>query len=818
MIQQPPFWLEVRKEYIIDNYGGMLNYLRSYQYDIAHETDNSDYNKTFACLKDVVADIRAEMSADTVYRHVAEKWDNAKQKLNIGLIATYLLAAQKKGSSDDGALADLCRILLSLEKHPMQDLLSNMMKVFCGCACRKQVAAYGFTWDDILALNEYPSVSLFCQKTSNTSFISPDEEKVYYYEGKGLLTINADKVQLAPMNLFEFQRSELISQFNTAVGLDVLSSRQQHTGKTEFPEIIETCSNILKGLDGVKPSPKLRNKEFTEGEIVKVRLTDVNVQLGFIDCETVSAEHDRVKGRLYIPNKLYSIKNSFTIDRESFIKHMSKGDIIDVRLQSRGGYYPFAIGADRFVEFAGQLAQDIQYKDCDAVYIGKNAKGDARQWLTKYGLKVNIFTEPTDEDTFSAIENRTPEHIRIKNATQDNHGNWVVNGEYLSDGTPDADCSFGEFMDACRTSFIRSFADYCYVEVDDSKTDIQTVLISTDSLPLLMDIVYDSSLMLTDTNRRYATLFADCFVARLAGQEESEPYIRHQMEYMECLAHFSLGDVTASTLSLDADYTPDDGGTLAEERRVIECLSKYRDLGHSHYSLVRDSKIDLDYLREMIDAANVLRDKLEPDEINRIKKSIANYIGVADIYLDITSKKKFYGEETERVELKSSIVYPPDNNMKPDLNRQKWAVMKAVCAFLNSETGGEVLLGVNNGGVACGLQDDITYLYTRKYIGFETLDSYRLYVKNILDKAFTDDMGNEGQLIAATHISYDPFRDEDGYDILRIKVKPYERGIVSFRDDHIPYGLSRSFLRTSGASTPMDKSLIRQIKELKKLK
>ena len=57
MRQQPTFWLEIRKEYVIENYSALLPYLRGYQYDTRAEADDSDFNKTFNCLKEVVDDI-----------------------------------------------------------------------------------------------------------------------------------------------------------------------------------------------------------------------------------------------------------------------------------------------------------------------------------------------------------------------------------------------------------------------------------------------------------------------------------------------------------------------------------------------------------------------------------------------------------------------------------------------------------------------------------------------------------------------------------------------------------------------------------------
>ena len=64
------------------------------------------------------------MSGDNVYLHTPLRWDEDTLKKNVGLMASYLLAAQKKGLTDDRAVLSLCDILLSVEKNPDLVVLS----------------------------------------------------------------------------------------------------------------------------------------------------------------------------------------------------------------------------------------------------------------------------------------------------------------------------------------------------------------------------------------------------------------------------------------------------------------------------------------------------------------------------------------------------------------------------------------------------------------------------------------------------------------------------------------------------------------------
>ena len=148
---------------------------------------------------------------------------------------------------------------------------------------------------------------------------------------------------------------------------------------------------------------------------------------------------------------------------------------------------------------------------------------------------------------------------------------------------------------------------------------------------------------------------------------------------------------------------------------------------------------------------------------------------------------------------------------------QKWGILKAVCGFLNTVSGGEILLGVNDYGMACGLKNDIDYLFMHRFIGNQTMDSYRRYVKGVIDSAFRDDRNVEGLDVTSTVISYVIERNNEGSDLLRIRIHPYENGIVSFRDDYLPEGIARSYYRTSGASVKMDDKLKKLVKQRKGL-
>ena len=106
---QPAFWLEVRKEYVVDNFERLLSYLRYYTYTRG-EDEQSDFNKSLQCLGEVVADLVDAMSADCLYKHVGTEWGDSWE-LNVRMIGAYLLASEKKGVQQRQLLLQAFRLV-----------------------------------------------------------------------------------------------------------------------------------------------------------------------------------------------------------------------------------------------------------------------------------------------------------------------------------------------------------------------------------------------------------------------------------------------------------------------------------------------------------------------------------------------------------------------------------------------------------------------------------------------------------------------------------------------------------------------------------
>lgn len=106
---------------------------------------------------------------------------------------------------------------------------------------------------------------------------------------------------------------------------------------------------------------------------------------------------------------------------------------------------------------------------------------------------------------------------------------------------------------------------------------------------------------------------------------------------------------------------------------------------------------------------------------------------IADI-LNVNSaetKLKYYGDEDQYVEFKSSLYYTnkKSDHMRANPKAQGLEILQQICGFMNS-TGGTLYLGVNDFGYEAGLDDDRRYLarQNRK----DSLDAIRVDLDNLV--------------------------------------------------------------------------------------
>lgn len=130
-------------------------------------------------------------------------------------------------------------------------------------------------------------------------------------------------------------------------------------------------------------------------------------------------------------------------------------------------------------------------------------------------------------------------------------------------------------------------------------------------------------------------------------------------------------------------------------------------------------------------ASLVLSYNLLPDEMEAPRKQIMTQITTLLNVNSTTVTSKYYGDESQITEFKSSIVYSAKTGGKPAPKDQLWEITHIICGFMNAR-GGRLYIGVNDAGYENGLDDDLAY---RKNTGLKpTIDGMIVDLQNHLDR------------------------------------------------------------------------------------
>lgn len=806
-----PFWLDVKKEYVIENFEKLIEYLSAcsqHPEAIGDVSDvESDFNRTFYALQSVVYEYVEELKNIKIYETLDEK--QLDIIFVVRAIGAYLLSGKLVNTCDHEIFGVLVNILVASNNIKSKDTLLKMQELIYHCMNSEPVRIYGFSWSDI---KEFPGLETFCYLVAHNTIFESCAAPKCELEAQGLLTLENNKLQFSPFNSLRksdlAKRNRLAIQFDLPT-LDILNASKECVAIKDFDKL----KNALKDLS-------VEQRNFVAVPVIKKKTYDYAVDRDdilvkvvakypkSIVAETVDLAYEKIRGTVYVKPSLHGITYNLFMDT------IQEGDYINVRLQNRTDM-PFVVN-ESFEEF---YKNEVMKSDSEMAAIYLEPYGVGKKWLTHKGLTVNIRSSEDSEDVYSAMDNKQIINIRVYERRPDNNGNYVINASYgtpfisddYDDVTPD------EFVNLAYKSLLDDFLDYCYPDIEPQE---EKKIPSFDVLyvRILEHISYHISKFITNSKDRYSVLYSTLFLAETIGDTESKDYINTELRYLYALIQFAKG-ATPKLIEFCPEESMSHLDKVKKMEHMIKRINTYDDSeiivpDYADY-LLPDEKL-YETVDGLIYSSNRLNGKINRPEINRIKRSIAKHLKVDDEYVNITSDITYYGEESDTLEFKSSIIYSPDDMNKYSPS-QIWEILKAICAFMNTLTGGEILLGVKDSGYSCGVMNDLQYMYNNGMISEMSMDKYRTYIKYKADRVFTDDSDmSKGTEISTGRIAYIIEKDKEGNDILRIQVRPYEYGIVMFdkssgRPDHI----SQTYIRRSGDSFPMNAELRRQAKEKK---
>lgn len=799
---RPPFWLKVRKDYIFDNIDELIEYLSLWHYDISDKDSNKDFDSTLDCMVDLLDDIADAHYKAPVYQLLPDFLDSNTDDnyaiKYVRLAGAAILASLKSRRSCSRVMLNAVGLLQSMRNDHSSEILDHLWRIAIHSSRGDEPVSSGISWNDISSKSL--SIPVFIHKLANATFKETETSDAKVFEGCGLALIDRDPMlKLAPMNLHDYTGTPADVQISITNRLQVIVARQELESLNSYQAIFKSTSEIIESQVRIKPSAKVTTLPYNIGDTLLVRITGNDSRT--ITAESLDSKHEYVSGRL-----VYHLDYTRRPNRESIIRCLTPGSTVEVEFTG-DTRHPFELG--NLVEhFYRESACDMANEVTTAVFLSETENYTC--WISREGIRVRIHNNKLDELTDDennrfeeAIGSGAPIVIRFYKEAQDlNKEKFIVYAQPEFSAYP---TSLDKFTtDEANDFMINSYVSYCN-DIHPMPQRINYENMDSRPLEVMAKMLFHSSInadLSSQDTLKYLSSIA--MICRITNDEDSFRYIQFQRRY-----HGRLNDFAANRplhpLSCDDKIAslPD----VKDKMAIFKSLQDYANPDTPARPADRSNL--LEQVSTLVKASNDIIGIVGKLELNNIKHAIAKALDVDDEFVSILDNRTFYGIESISLEFKKSIVFPPANRRRfastlADPEIQKWAILKAIMGFLNSQHGGELLLGVNDSGYADGMQEDIRELYRMNLIAYPDADHYRTYVQNIVDMSFAV-YGRDVNAsdITRPNVTYDIETNNEQREILRINVRPYSNGIVRFSGCDRPAALDECYLRLSGRTVPV---------------
>lgn len=788
-------WLPIKEEYLIENFDNLLTFLAEADYN---NPDDGFLRETIIKLEDVAYSI---LNNDFSHKLGYLDTQDANWIKNFKIVSTSIYASYRYNRDINHQLTLLLDTLIINQIFDDEDSFSKIKSLLIALANQRMVRNLTYNLRDLMA-DDF-NTNLFAQKLLRISCNITNPEKLTY-ENKGTCIFNGEEITIIPTLTEKGKTDRLKTLLNVAPGIELKSDDKIKINEADFKDQVSMLNILLQTQSQIVRQPERRLKQYTDDDLFFVEVTDVRPDLGWVKCRTIDPAYESLELNLYIP-QIFQINPSIAISRNKFIEHIYTGLHLRVSLFRKECNLFFS-----FLESLWDYYFDINDLGIQqAIFIREYSYGT--RWITEMGKIVNIKRDPKDLEIAQAFnpENACAIEIKYNYVRTDSNGIEVINAERV--GSIISDVDHYEFLVNMSDTVVTDFYEY----TDSQCPPYPTVSVE---IPKQLAPQYVTSLCHLLVCRgedpalthyeRYINVIAAQSLAVMTDSEYDNIYCQYSITYLRALWAFAQDcghewlRPAVIPLQLISSQIVD------HKQQIIKILSGYKE--DNNYRLPEiNGEINVIRLQRLVEGSNALLGNITNTEINRIKRSIAQYLGIESIYKEPTSDKFWFGEETEMLEFKKSIVFPPSSKGVmpiPNPNVQIWAILKTINGFLNSLHGGTLLIGVNDYGNADGVEPDIEWLYRNGLMLSNNVDRYIQYIKMRVDNAYEAYKRNDrGREITSTRVRYTSFIT-DGYSILRIDVLPYEMGCVRMVSDitlpntfviHRPAYIKDAYLRNT---------------------
>jgi len=760
-----PLWLDIKPEYIDENFEKVLEYLRT------------------TSLRPGSADSFCQTTRDLLSKRVEKLLDERRHtplfmyedglmlekcRFAVRILGAYLLVnenAPLKNRAMTVLLSSLVVLTCNVENTELSHVdHSNPLTWFAiDSILGTRGSKLPFSWNDIIDLNPYTLAYKICQTPKVTI-----KGKPAVYERLGTLKADSsiriaatDKTRADKCNIESF------SVFDGRVSImSAKEDRLKSSDQSEVRELEQFTRDFIKRQKNVKPVAK---KKYRDNEQAEVRITGFSD--GHIHVQTTDPVHETVNGTI-----VFEQENIFWFSEDDFIGALSIGDLIDVNvLDATAGTFQLK---DAFAHFLiEEYAPEFEKDDYELVgTLVHQAK--TMSWQTNAGFVV---------ETPVAKGYNTGDTVRLS-ITYYGKDNYygMINARILDE----TDVKFD--AEEARKYLLSSFP---FSENTSSSETVEENSVDPYTISELLRMMFLAQRHMSLPSDRFKTLCVARILSEMIGDDSDSGYIGFVSEYLENLVLFSKGEY-GEMKKLIPSPEFGEARSVARREQIVRILMAY---GNDEYDEMLCDVIDgegdglLKKIAVLVQSCNRLENFIDKSMQNVIKREIVSCLAMeteGDTDLE-EENGGWLGIENSRQEFKVSIFEAPKNAKEQN---QRINVFKTVCAFLNSQVGGTLYMGVNDLGYVCGLKADIERAEKITVSSYRGIDGYVRFL--------TDEMKKYFDVSVLTHIDPQPMFDGR---VVAIVVQPYAYGIVYL--EGIPY------VRIGSETVKMSETLERQLQD-----
>lgn len=757
--ENTPLWLDIKTEYIDANLDKVISYLTK---EASKSTHDAFYYETLSLMHKRVDELIEQMSVRDIW--MAEEATDKKSDLTyLRILGTALLIKDSRFIVSEWHFFYFIKALTAIvPENNTEELTELAIK-----SLLYNVEQLGFSWSDINTIQ--PEV--LAHKLMNVTKFSETPYSESWFQEKGSICFNGGAINVYTGNRSDKTLAKAVPSLQLQDGMILVKTapadRIQQKDEDNIESIDKFTNDFIRESEKTKAEPLVILKKYVVGDIMPVRYTGKDVYGNYL-VETVEGDYEKISGELPFNGDVFL--QYYT--NETVLSFFNVGDIFEAEYKG-GKYKEFSIEKPFLTALIDETIETGTEKNA---VLKKAAPGKPSVWWTEDGYPAYVESK-NDPGTY------IPGDTAILNIDRNQTNGYV----YATIARPsDIPVDEEKSKQYCSEGILYE-ENYEPKAVPTVKTTDRTVVKG------LLRLLFNYQRCITQTAERFRILSTCRILSAMTDDTISLEYIDLSCTYLKNLLAFASDKIDRIKSIEPKSYMVDIPSVIIRKKvtRLLQAYGVDKDADMLS-TIIHDPNEEpkLVQLAKLIQSCNRI-DDVYPAIKTVIKREITKFLSVetednADFEEAVGPN---LGVENSRQEFKTSFFFAPSKAFEQN---QEKTIFKSLCAFLNTQDGGTLYLGVNDSGGINGLDTDLEHLEKKVIGNYKGIDGYIRYI--------TDQAKNWFDLDVRIH-----FKIESIYDgkVVSINVEPYQHGVVEF--DGIPY------IRNNSESVKMSQPLRRQI-------